>query len=68
MRTSLKLKRLVKKYTSYMRYDPARNTETELNLYLEKVYCIRESDMVKFIDDVIELHEQTGFRKCNGTL
>jgi hypothetical protein len=66
MRTSIKLERLINKYTSYMRYDPLREQQDYSDgVTLEKVYCIRESDMRKFISGILKLEKDANSKGCS---
>jgi hypothetical protein len=58
MRTELKVKRLIKRHTSYTRHDPILPGRVGEPVVMETVYCFKESDLKKFMSGLIDIHNQ----------
>lgn len=58
MKIELKVKRLLKKHTSYTRHDPILPRLVGEPVVMETVYCFKESDLNKFVSGLIDIHKR----------
>lgn len=64
MRTSIKLQRLINKTICYTRHEPILPMRVGEEIKMEKIYCIRESDMPKFIKNIVKLNREALSKGC----
>ncbi len=64
MRTSIKIQRLINKSICYTRHEPILPMRVGEDIKMEKIYCIRESDMPKFIKNIVKLDKEIQKNGC----